>query len=165
AKRHAAWLAARSPAAAAALPKRRRPYDPAADFAVIGDGHAPSRSSLFLLRRLADPEAAEARRANYRALLARLGDRVPDPFAALPAGAAPFAFPVETDDKERLLAQLRRAGVDALDFWSTPHPALPVEQFPAAARRRARTLALPVHQELRREDLERITGAVGRASA
>jgi CelD/BcsL family acetyltransferase involved in cellulose biosynthesis len=71
----------------------------------------------------------------------------------------PFAFPLAGANDKPLLDELGRRGVDARRFWSTPHPLLPAERFPAAARRRATAVALPVHQELRPEDLERIAGA------
>jgi CelD/BcsL family acetyltransferase involved in cellulose biosynthesis len=52
--------------------------------------------------------------------------------------------------------------VKAADLWSVPHPSLDAAAFPAASRRRATTLCLPVHQELRPEDLERIADVAGR---
>jgi dTDP-4-amino-4,6-dideoxygalactose transaminase len=47
-----------------------------------------------------------------------------------------------------------------VDFWSTPHPCLPVEGFPRAAALRESIIALPVHQELGARKLERIVVAV-----
>ncbi len=47
-----------------------------------------------------------------------------------------------------------------MDLWSTPHPLLPEGEYPSAGRRRAGTIGLPVHQELRPHDLERIIGVV-----
>ncbi|MBA2359643.1 MAG: GNAT family N-acetyltransferase [Actinobacteria bacterium] len=87
---------------------------------------------------------------------------VPPPFDALPVGASPFGFPVATDRKAGLLEQIRRSGVEALNFWAVPHPSLPVAAFPAAARRRETTVVLPVHQELRPEDVQRV-GKIVRA--
>jgi len=85
---------------------------------------------------------------------------VPAPFAALPDGASPFAFPIAVDDKQTVLARLASRGVRGLNFWSVPHPALPPASFPGAAVRRARVVGLPVHQELRPGDLARIARAV-----
>jgi CelD/BcsL family acetyltransferase involved in cellulose biosynthesis len=162
ARRHAAWLAGRSAAAGWAYEalRPRRAYDPEQDFALGEPAGVRSRSTAVLLPRLADSGVAAARRARYAFLLEQLGERVPAPFERIRGGASPFAFPVETDDKPRLLERLARHGVDALDFWSQPHGSLPAGAFPAAATRRARTLALPVHQELRPSDLERIVAAV-----
>jgi hypothetical protein len=83
----------------------------------------------------------------------------PRPFDELPAGASPFAFPIEVDDKPSVRRDLQAAGIDALDLWAIAHPAVPEDGFPRSARRRARTLALPVHQELRPRDLRRIARA------
>jgi CelD/BcsL family acetyltransferase involved in cellulose biosynthesis len=113
-----------------------------------------------LLPRLVDETAAARRRANYLVLLEELGHLVPPPFDRLSDEAAPFAFPVAADDKPALLAALKRRRVEGLDFWSTPHPLLPVGEHPKAAKRRATLVALPVHQELRRDDLDRIAEAV-----
>ena len=163
ARKHAAWVAGRSGLLASALAPfdRPAPYDPARDFALGEVDSAPARTTRWLLPKLADPAAASRRRENYRFLLETLGPRVPPPFDVLPALAAPFAFPVEApaNEKNALLDALRGRRIDALDFWSVAHPALP-DGFPAAARRRATTVCLPVHQELRRRDLERIAAAV-----
>ena len=162
ARRHALWLAARSGGLARIGSRFERDgeYVAGEDFALGEPASAPSRATLFLLPRLADASAAARRRANYRVLLDELADLVPSPFGELPEGASPFAFPLEVPDKAGLLERLRRSGVHALDFWSVPHPALPADAFPGAAARRERGVALPVHQELRPSDLERVVTAV-----
>jgi dTDP-4-amino-4,6-dideoxygalactose transaminase len=163
--RHAAWLAGRSGSAATLLLARRRErtYVPDEDFALADADAGPSRISVRLFRRLAGGDAAGARRAAYKRLLDALSDHVAAPFAELPSGASPFAFPVETNRKAELLAALARARIQALDLWSVPHPSLPTDRFPAAARRRASTVGLPVHQELRDSDVERIAAAAAAA--
>lgn len=162
ARRHAAWLAGRSAPVAGALARRRG--EPAAyvaeeDFA-LGVPAQPNALGLKLLPRLVGQDGAAARRLAYRRLLSELGDLVPAPFAECPDGASPFVFPVEVDDKQALLATLAARRISALDLWSVPHPALNAERFPAAARRRERTLGLPVHQELRASDLDRVAAAL-----
>jgi CelD/BcsL family acetyltransferase involved in cellulose biosynthesis/dTDP-4-amino-4,6-dideoxygalactose transaminase len=163
AERHLAWLLQR--AAVAPLPRNPRiaDYDAASDFA-LGDPDAPmGAATRRLLPRIADPAAAGRRRANARVLLEELREHAMAPFDHVPDGAAPFAFPVWAPDKRATLARLARRGVEALDVWSTPHPALPAERFPAAATRRASTVALPVHQELAPRDLERSVAAAAGA--
>src|SRR5206468_4218994 len=146
------------------LERRARPYDATEDMA-LGDVRRPPPGSEWLVRRVADPDAAEARRANYRTLLDAVGPHVPPPFDQLPATASPFVFPLEVDDKAAALAELSRRGVDGLDFWAVPHPDLPVDRFPAAARRRSTVVGLPVHQGLRAPDVERIAEAARAVSA
>ena len=162
ARSHVAWLASRSGMVASmtAARRRERPYDPRSDFALADPAAAPARSSVRLVRRLAAEEAAAARRAAYATLLDALAAHVPAPFEELPPGASPFVFPVETDRKAAVLSALGQRRVRALDLWSVPHPSLPADRFPTAASRRARTVGLPVHQELRPADVERIAAAV-----
>jgi dTDP-4-amino-4,6-dideoxygalactose transaminase len=161
ARRHARWIAGRSALAYRAARTLRRqaveqPYDPIRDFELRDPKDAPWRHTNFILRRIADPAAAGQRRENYRVLLAALGDAVLGPYADLPDGASPFAFPLVAPDKEAVTERLRARGIFPLDLWSVPHPSLPAEGFPVAAARRRTVLGLPVHQELRRRDLERI---------
>lgn len=135
-------------------------YDPGLDFAVGDPGRRPAATTVALLRRIADPAAAARRRANARILLDELSDQVAPPFDRLPDGAAPFALPIRSTDKQSLLERLGRSGVSALDFWSAAHPSLSPERFPEIADRRATTVGLPVHQELALADLERMLRAV-----
>lgn len=164
ARRHGAWLEQRSASLAALAARMRRSpmaYRAERDFALGDPDDGPWASLRFLLPRISDPHAAAQRRDNYRRLLDELGDRVRPPFDALADGASPFAFPFHTDRKAALLERLAGHGIRGLDFWSVPHPALPAACFPGAASRRTSTVALPVHQELRPQDLDRIVHAVG----
>lgn len=161
ARRHAAWLLAQADGLVRpAGNDRERDYSPEEDFTLGDPGAAPAAATLALLPRVVEEPAAGRRRANYRLLLDDLAEHVPAPFADLPEGASPFAFPVESDGKARLLTRLAGSGIAALDFWSVPHPSLPAARFPGAAARRARTLGLPVHQALDPDDVERIARAV-----
>jgi dTDP-4-amino-4,6-dideoxygalactose transaminase len=163
ARRHVRWITGRSPLAYRAVGSVRRSapeaYDPVRDFELRDPQDAPWLHTRFVLRRVVDPGAAARRRENYRVLLEGLGESVLAPYGRLPEGASPFVMPVTAANKGELLARLRERGVFALDLWSMPHPSLPAEGFPRAAERRATTLGLPVHQELRRADLDRIIAA------
>jgi dTDP-4-amino-4,6-dideoxygalactose transaminase len=158
---HAAWLAGRSAPLGSFVTRVRPPrhYDPARDFA-LGTPAPPARASVLALGRVAEPEAAERRRANYQLLLDRLGDRVHPAFAAMPDGACPFVFPAATDRKAAVLRTLRAAGIRPLDVWSVPHPAHSGAGGSRAAALRRSLVGLPVHQELQRRDLERIAKEV-----
>jgi len=163
-RRHAWWLVARSRLASVTVKLLWRPrqggFDPEAEFGLRDPDAMPWATTCYLTRRLADPAAAERRRANYARLLGQLGNRVPPPFNRLPPGASPFVFPLQTEDKAYDLERLRLSGVIGLDVWGHPHPLLPVERFPEIARRRARTIGLPIHQELRTDDLDRMAAEV-----
>lgn len=160
---HGAWLAQHSGLANAASRPFRLPgeYSAARD-RDLGDPDAACwRSVVRLLPRLADSEAAAIRRAHATALLESIGGFVGAPFDVVPPGASPFVLPLTAPDKRRVLADLERAGVKALDLWSVPHPALPLDEFPLAAARRRSLVGLPVHQELSRADVARIAAATG----
>ena len=158
ARRHAWWLLGRAaPVGRRGL--RPESYDPLRDFARGAPSAPPPAATMPLLRRLVRTDAAAGRRAHYRRLLRDLGDAVPAPFDRLPDGASPFALPLRTEDKPGVLGRVRRAGVEPLDFWSVPHPTLGAGAHPRAAERRRSTVCLPVHQELRPGDIDRIAEA------
>jgi dTDP-4-amino-4,6-dideoxygalactose transaminase len=156
---HERWLAQRLPVHRRAEPDADG-YDAEADFALGDPNSSPSRAAAALLPRIADADAASARRARYLMLLDRFAGRVPEPFARLPDGASPWMFPIEVDDKERVRQRLAAAGIGTVDIWSVPHRSLETRRFPDVARRRAATLGLPVHQELRPSDVERIAATL-----
>jgi CelD/BcsL family acetyltransferase involved in cellulose biosynthesis len=164
-RRHLAWFAGRSASVATMfrwlehLRADEDGYRPEEDFDP-GTPQQPAATTRFLVRRCPG-DAAARRRAHYAELLDQLGEHVPRPFDELPSGAAPFAFPLTSTNKAELLGRLDRAGVHGLDFWSVAHPSLPIERFPGAASRRASTVLLPVHQELRVADIARIGAAAG----
>jgi len=161
-RNHGLWLVGRSRLASAAATafERDNEYSAEDDFR-LGTPEPPRLVTLSLASRV-PLDVPARRRAHYRMLLEELRGDVPRPFDHLPAGSSPFAFPVATSQKSDLLDRLARAGVRALDFWSVPHPSLPEERFPGAAERRDTTVGLPVHQELRLVDIERVAQAASR---
>jgi dTDP-4-amino-4,6-dideoxygalactose transaminase len=163
---HAAWVAGRSRAVGGLVARVRRdnPYDAAADRA-IGIPRPPSRATQLALPRVIDPAAAERRRSNYELLLSRLGELIAPPFRTLAPGACPLVLPIAAADKPAVLRDLRATGIRAMDLWSTPHPSLAEHRFPHAAVLRRTLIGLPVHQELRPRDLDRIAAAVSSATA
>jgi dTDP-4-amino-4,6-dideoxygalactose transaminase/CelD/BcsL family acetyltransferase involved in cellulose biosynthesis len=159
---HAQWCLQRVPvlASARAGGGGAREFDLAAEIA-LGEPSAPLAATTRLLPRVASASAADMRRANYRLLLDELGSQVLPPFDSLTPGAVPLGMPLRTGDKPRLLDRLEARGIDAVDFWCAPHPALDADarEFRTSARRRTSTVLLPVHQGLRARDLERIADA------
>ena len=157
---HAAWLMARFAPFAQLSGAFEHPYVPEEDFALGDPETSPSKATIRLLPRVTDSGAAQARCENYSKLLTELGQFVPPPFTSVPGGASPFLFPIRTLDKRGLLEGLRRRGIVGLDSWSAAHPSLPPGRFPRAASLRSSIVGLPVHQELRAGDLDRIATAV-----
>jgi dTDP-4-amino-4,6-dideoxygalactose transaminase len=160
-RRQAQWILQRAPALAHALDTRSSAnghYDHGAEIA-LGQACAPLATTSWLLPRVADATAAARRRANYALLLDELGEQVPPPFDRLPDGAVPLGFPIASAEKRATLRRLAERGIDGVDFWSQPHPLAADGRFPRAAPLRRSTVLLPVHQELRPSDLERIAAA------
>lgn len=161
AKQAALWAAQRS-ASLGRLADRGRgggEFD-AAKAMELSPPAGPARVTAALLPRLDYDRIRDRRRRNYAHLLERLGALVPRPFDRLADGAVPWLFPVSVRDKAGLLAHLERAGILATDFWSAGHRLLDDDDAAPASHRRARTVALPVHQELGEAELERIVAAV-----
>jgi dTDP-4-amino-4,6-dideoxygalactose transaminase len=132
----------------------------------LGDPLAPPCAvTMSLLPKIVDPGTAERRRENYRFLLSHFKDLVPLPFAILPDGACPFGFPVMVNEPRAFLKRLHAYGVVGLLFWINPHPSLPVADFPRSRVLREGVIALPVHQELTRSELQQIVDAVRRSYA
>lgn len=167
ARRHAVFLAGRN-ARLGTMRSRRagaRRYDPERDID-LGDPERPAaRVTVPLLRRLAVDDVAVRRAATYVRLAAELAPWVAAPWNRDPGTASPFALPVRVRNKAAVLASLRAAGIGAVDLWSIPHPALVPGEHPHATERRARTVLLPVHQELRPIDVERIAAVTRRVLA
>jgi dTDP-4-amino-4,6-dideoxygalactose transaminase len=131
----------------------------ASDF-VLGDpSRSPAGVTKWLLRLLAHDDVAARRRENYRRLLSTISEFVPSAFASVPSGASPFVFPVQTAAKSRLLRHLRGHRIGGLNFWSVPHPSVSPQRCSVATRLRSTLVGLPVHQELKPRDLDRIASA------
>jgi hypothetical protein len=117
-----------------------------------------------LIARRCDAEAiVAARRRNYFLLLGRLRERVPPVFSEVPAGASPLFYPLLCDDKARVQARLLARGIETVDFWREGHPLCPRDEFPEVVNLRRRVLELPVHQDLRPEDMAYLARCVQEA--
>jgi hypothetical protein len=106
-----------------------------------------------IARRCDADRIVAARRRNYFLLLGGLRDRVPPVFPEVPAGASPLFYPLLCEDKARVQERLASKGIETVDFWREGHPACPADEFPEVARLRRRVVELPVHQDLRPEDM------------
>ena len=139
--------------------RREESFDASVAFEIRDPSRGVSRLSMGLLRRLARPEVGEIRARNYEWLRLRLGDRVASPFRRPAAEGCPFGLPVTSGDKRGFIGHLAKRGISGLDFWSVPHPALERGVFPEMDRLRGTVVMLPVHQQLRQSDLDRLARA------
>ena len=139
---------------------KNRKFHPIDEFELQDPFTPPSAMTARLLPKIVDKSTPERRRANYRFLLNHFGKIVPRPFALLSEGACPLAFPIEVNDPRPFLKKLQRYGVIGGLLWPTPHPSLPVEDFPVSRAIRERVVSLPVHQGLSNAQLQQIVDAV-----
>jgi dTDP-4-amino-4,6-dideoxygalactose transaminase len=162
----ASWLAQRSSLATTLILSRchgrEREERADVDFALTAVDELPTRVTELLLPRVLE-SVRERRSANFARLARELADLRSPAFAELPEGSSPLAFPIEVDDKRRVVARLAEQGVASTRMWMVPHPSMDAKAGPGAAALRARLVGLPVHQELRGADLEHILAATRRA--
>jgi perosamine synthetase len=162
--RHGSWLAQRHSSFATlhALMRGEKHYMLEADFGLGDAGSGPTLATVALLPRLAHAEVAERRRRNYRFLLEGLAAHTQPLFEDLPDGACPVAFTILLGGRRQVLLRdrLLDEGIRLANFWPHMHPSLQGQRFPRSETLRANVVGLPVHQELRKQDLELIVASV-----
>jgi len=96
---------------------------------------AMSRLSHVVLRSQDFRGIVEKRRRNYLQLLDRLRDVTPPIFLELPPGLCPLSYSIRVRDKQAVVERLAARGVEAVNFWSQHHPALPAGRCRSTRRR------------------------------
>jgi dTDP-4-amino-4,6-dideoxygalactose transaminase len=114
-----------------------------------------SRVSQKILQAADRSEIVRKRRDNFLNLLRELKDVhvLSFIFDKLPDGVCPTFFPVIVDKRKKLHDHLLKNGIESYLFWAAFHPAIPDSEFIDATFLKTHVLALPVHQNLREEDL------------
>jgi perosamine synthetase len=130
-------------------------------------GSGMSRVTMGVLNS-ADPlHVVQIRRANY----ARLADGirgiagVAALFEELPVGVCPLVLPLVISDRERWMIQLSLLGAHPTAWWSGYHPGLDFNAYPNACFLKDSIVALPVHQQLNKDDMDFLIGCVLDAAA
>lgn len=132
------------------VPVGTQAFDPSA----VGLGMSPVTE--YVLRAADAERIVRRRRAHWSFLHQRLGELRRSPWDGLPPGVCPLFYALRVDDKDEALAMLRARGIEAVDFWRFGHPAVERGHFPEVERLRAQLVELPCHQDLSREELERV---------
>jgi hypothetical protein len=109
-------------------------------------------------------EIARARHRNFETLMTLI-PRERQIFGKLPKDVCPLIFPVLVEDKASAVRTLSRWGIEAIPFWSIPHPAIPPGEFPEADYLRAHVLEVPVHQDLVPDDMTYLAAALAEVPA
>jgi hypothetical protein len=168
--RHASWLAQRMGPVAALHSSLNRfspqfsrlSFSPGHEFDLGDPNSPPCRATLRLISRVADQTVAGRRRENYRRLLRDLAGIVQPIVTELPEGASPVGFPIwaTPQQQRRLEVTLGDIGVFGTRLWPNLHPSVPTNGLSGAHFARTNSFVLPVHQELRSVDLDRIVNGV-----
>jgi dTDP-4-amino-4,6-dideoxygalactose transaminase len=147
--------------------KRLLPWDRAATISSGGAlwdsrllAYGASAWSVWLMRFIDPEEVVARRRRNFARLESRLRGQLPLPFPDLPPGVCPLFFPVMVPDKPRFQEAMARLGVQTVNLWDASHPTCPPDLAEEVSGWRRHCLELPIHQELRPEDVDRIGEAV-----
>ncbi|MEM9601279.1 MAG: aminotransferase class I/II-fold pyridoxal phosphate-dependent enzyme [Pseudomonadota bacterium] len=119
----------------------------------------PCRMSWYgarALRRVDASSVVTARRRHYRQWARALADvdGVSLLFDTLPDGVCPLYCPILVDAPDALVANLAADDVEVFRWWPHLHPAIAWAEHPALVALKARSVALPVHQQLTPEQID-----------
>jgi perosamine synthetase len=113
------------------------------------------------LVRFTDPErVVRRRRANYAQLAKSLRREISVPFPELPLGTCPLSLPILVRERDRVHDRLTAQGIEAGKYWPVSHPTCPEDLAAEMSLWRDHCLELPIHQELTKEDMDRVAEAV-----
>jgi dTDP-4-amino-4,6-dideoxygalactose transaminase len=118
--------------------------------------------SKLLVARAKHFEIVARRQENFRFLLGELISlkQAKPVFDRVGEGTCPSFFPLFVDDPVALRDYLLPRGIECSPFWKHFHDQFPKEHFPDAKFLKTHILALPVHQDLDRDELQYIVRAL-----
>jgi dTDP-4-amino-4,6-dideoxygalactose transaminase len=118
--------------------------------------------SKLLVARAKHFEIVARRQENFRFLLGELNSlkQAKPVFYRVGEGTCPSFFPLFVDDPVALRDYLLPRGIECSPFWKHFHDQFPKEHFPDAKFLKTHILALPVHQDLDRDELQYIVRAL-----
>jgi perosamine synthetase len=107
-----------------------------------------------------------ARRKNYVALERILKKNFTNNFVfpKLPDGVCPLCFPLFVSQRDAVVSRMSARGVDPYVFGRCQHPMIDKKEFPELEALANTVIALPIHQQLIQEDMERVAEAFIRSS-
>lgn len=108
----------------------------------------------------------DRRRENYRRLAALLAARFRTQFVfpELPAGVCPLCFPLFVPQRDQVVAEMAARGVEPFVFGRLLHPLIADDQFPEAHYLADSIVGLPLHQQLGRQEMERVAAVFAEAA-
>jgi len=121
-----------------------------------------SRVSHHLLDHLDYERIRTRRRENFERLGTLLEGRAKPLLTSLPAGVCPLFFPLLVPDKAEAAHALWDRGIGAVEFWNEGDAGARGSEHSGALFLRRHVLELPVHQDLRPEQLAYMADEVAR---
>ena len=121
-----------------------------------------TRLSRVLLEHCALERIIAKRRENYGYLQQRLAELrgIRLMFDDLPAGACPWVLPFFLEEMPNGHLFLRKLGIPAVTWGGVRHPGICSAEFPVADFLYENLIFLPIHQDLRKKDLDLIVEGV-----
>jgi dTDP-4-amino-4,6-dideoxygalactose transaminase len=126
------------------------------DFDLASANLKMSRLSQYILRNTDVADVTEKRRSNYR-FVAEGIKRLPGAkplYPSLPEQVVPWVFPLLAHGVLNLHLKLRERGIPATNWSGVVHGSLPLHRFPDARFLYDNLVFLPIHQSLRKRELE-----------
>jgi perosamine synthetase len=125
-------------------------------------GSRMSRVTLGVINDVASAEIVRARRSNYVQLMGGISGvpGVQTLFSAIPDGVCPLVAPLIVKDRQRWMERLSQLGAHPTAWWSGYHPDLDFTAFPNSCVLKDSIVALPIHQQLDKEDMDYLIGCV-----
>ena len=119
--------------------------------------------SHYLMRNSYSSQMVEKRRGNYLRLQDMLKhfQELTCPFPTLPQNIIPLVFPVVVNEEDDFHLTLRDKGIPATTWGGVIHKQLPIEKFPDARFLYKRLVCLPIHQDIRPNDIDLMAKVMG----
>ena len=111
--------------------------------------------SKHILKRIDYAKIIKQRRDNYLSYQEMLEgvDAIKPVFKDLPEGVCPLYYPINIQNRDKICYELNKLSVSAISWWSGYHRAFSWENFPDACFLKNNTIVLPVHQDLRKDNI------------
>ena len=118
--------------------------------------------SKSFLKQMPFADIIRRRRENYQFLLSNIAFN--DDFEMihdkLPDDVCPLCLPVKVDSSDKWSSYLKQNGINVFVFGRFCHPLLNQQDFPDLSFFRERILGLPVHQQLTKKDIKKLTDKI-----
>lgn len=126
--------------------------------------YSASAITQHILRHTCSDEVVRRRRSNYVLLYGALMEleNIRPLFQELQEGVCPLYLPLLVEDRDAVACRLNREGISAISWWAGFHRAFDWTEFPEVKYLKEHVLAIPVHQQLTRRNINYISSILKR---